>query len=185
MNTQDILAEGQELLCRLEATESRRRPPIEPKQIEPVRPDFHHIRSGETETLWLDRAGRKIHGTASTSTVNSHNYALLAKGCSILLPVPLLGSHEPGRIGWVVYARKTPTSIYVQATIDDNEIGDLAWSLVMRGELKGFSGAADHSTMRLQGHVNGIKIYDAWRLKEVSLCERGANPDCNDVRVCA
>jgi hypothetical protein len=115
-----------------------------------------------------------IHGIASTPSINSHKYALLSRGCRAKLPVPVLSAHSPhGKVGQVIFLRKSATQIYVRCTIYENEAGDYAWRLIERGELSAFSGAADFATAHLQAEIEGVKFYDSWRLQEVSMSEGG------------
>lgn len=124
-------------------------------------------------------AGRLIHGIASSSTVNEHGYAMISHGMELDLPVPLLCDHKgySTPIGEIFYVRKSASRVYVRASVFDNEAGDLAWSLIKTGELRCFSGAAKARSLKLQGIVDDKKIYGEWRLHEVSMCRRGANPD--------
>ena len=141
-----------------------------------------YTESNGIEVFSIARPGRKIHGICSTSTPNAHKYALLSRGCEINLlpPIPLLSAHQPGPIGEVVLVRKRERELYCHARIFDNEAGDYAWNLIEDGKLTSFSAAADPKSLHLQAEADGIKFYDRWRLLEVSLCERGAVPECND-----
>ncbi|WP_095087803.1 hypothetical protein [Mesorhizobium sophorae] len=122
---------------------------------------------------------RMIHGLASSSSINTHGYSLIANGMDCELPVPLLSSHKgyDAPIGEVFYVRRTQDRIYVRAQINDNESGDFAWEMIRSGELRCLSGAANNSTLRIQGIVEGKTFYGAWKLLEVSVCASGANPD--------
>jgi len=119
----------------------------------------------------------RIHGIASSSTINSHGYALIAHGMEAVLPVPLLSSHKghSSPIGECYYVRKSDTRVYVRAALHDNEAGRFAWDLIQRGELRCFSGAGKNC--KVQGIVDGKTFYGAWALSEVSICRQGANPD--------
>lgn len=119
----------------------------------------------------------RIHGLASSSTINSHGYALIAHGMEANLPVPLLSSHKghSSPIGECYYISKSDTRVYVRAALHDNEVGRHAWDLIRKGELRCFSGAG--SKLHTQGIVDGKTFYDAWTLSEVSICRQGANPD--------
>ncbi|MBB4262665.1 hypothetical protein [Bradyrhizobium sp. CIR3A] len=139
------------------------------------------------ETIWMKNAAggrltakRMIHGIASTPTINSHKYSLLSRGMMVKLPVPLLSSHKGHAtpIGQVVLVRKKADQIYVQAVVFHNEAADYAWKLIEQGETRCFSGAAAPDGYRVQGVVDGVTFYDRWTLGEVSVCRKGANPDC-------
>lgn len=158
-----------------------RKPPTPPKIIAPPRERVHLKFEHGAQILWFARAPSlmTIHGIASTSRMNNHKYALLAGGCTIRLPCPLFVEHKPGAVGEIIYARKTVDSIYVRATIRDNEAGRMVWRQVQQGVLRAFSGAAAPDSLRLQGHVgDGANVYDRWVLGEVSLVSTPANPDC-------
>jgi hypothetical protein len=145
----------------------------------------------EPESKWQDmgdgtsvleieprKGARMIHGIASSSTINSHGYALIAHGMDAALPVPILSEHK-GRVplGEVFYIRRTHKRIYVRAQLFDNEAADHAWHLILHGEVRCFSGAAKQRTWKLQGIVDGKSFYDRWELDEVTICRSGANPD--------
>lgn len=129
---------------------------------------------------WKTRP-RLIAGIASTSTINGHNDALLSRGCKIKMPIPVLSQHQglAAPIGEAVLVRKREREIFVICSIlEGNEAADHCWDLIERGETLSFSGAADTEGLRLQGHVDGKRFFDEWRLKEISICRAGANPDC-------
>jgi hypothetical protein len=156
------------------------------RPAEPVAPSdpyltgWKAVGEGQWEKSTQAPTTRMIHGLASTSTINSHNYALVARGMGAVLPVPLLSGHKGHDvpIGSVFYVRKTENKVYVRAALADNEAANDAWSLIVRGELRAFSGAALADGLKLQGVVEGTKFYDEWRLGEVSIARKGANPDC-------
>lgn len=122
-----------------------------------------------------------IQGIASTPTINSHKYSLSSGGCRARFPIPVLSGHAKGPpIGEVVLVRIAERSVFVEAIIfEGNPAADHAWKLIESGETRCFSGAADQSSWRLAGEVDGVKFYDSWWLKEVSVCRTGANPDCH------
>lgn len=147
-------------------------------------------RDGGIETLWIQRSGsRMIEGIASTPTI-SNQTSLSSMGCNIRFPIPLLSEHgrlagskglptrpEKLRIGEIVWISKSRESIRIRAVLDDNsEPADYAWKLILNGETRCLSVLAKN------GHtaaiVDGAKFYDTWELGEVSVCRRGANPDC-------
>jgi hypothetical protein len=124
---------------------------------------------------------RVIHGTASTSTINSHGYSLNSSGCSVKLPIPIYSQHACAgeSIGEIVHLRKSALGIFVIGTIKENNLAaDHAWALIEDGTLRAFSGAAAPGSTHLQGIVEGVKYFDRWRLSEVSIVKNGANPDC-------
>ncbi|MBZ9760320.1 hypothetical protein LB553_05450 [Mesorhizobium sp. CA8] len=146
----------------------------------PAKPTWTKRQDGTDEMSIPARPGaRMIHGLASSSSINSHGYALIANGMDCELPVPLLSSHKgyDAPIGEVFYVRRSQDRIYIRAQINDNEAGDFAWELIRSGELRCLSGAARNSSLRMQGIVEGKTFYGSWELLEVSICQTGANPD--------
>jgi len=122
---------------------------------------------------------RLIHGLASSSTINEHDYALIARGMTAVLPLPVLSVHTGHEcpLGQVFYIRANASKVYIRAQIFDTDAGDYAWNLIQCGDLRAFSGAAARDSMKLQGVVEKKKFYSEWRLGEVSICRKGANPD--------
>ena len=156
------------------ANRTELRPPPKPPQDR-----VEHSREAGIETIWYPaklRSPRMVHGLASTPTINTKNQVRISKGCRIKMPVPVRCSHKFGNIGEVVLARISDREVYVQATLYSHEAADYAWQLVKSGELCAFSVGTEDA--RLQAEVDGVKFYDVWRLTEVSICRRGANPDC-------
>lgn len=148
--------------------------------VERAKPTWTRRQDGTDEMSIPARPGaRMIHGLASSSSINTHGYSLIANGMDCELPVPLLSSHKgyEAPIGEVFYVRRSHDRIYVRAQINDNESGDFAWEMIQSRELRCFSGAAKNSTLRIQGIVEGKTFYGAWNLLEVSVCPIGANPD--------
>lgn len=149
--------------------------------------------SDGVEKLWIDKSGRRvIEGIASTGAMTTRDLAHNPKGCLVRFPVPLLFGHgyvnvngarkrgyrrvEDARVGEVVMVLKRPDAVIVRAVIDDSLAGDAAWALIESGEARCFSVCASNN--QLKGIVEGNKFYDEWTLKEVSVCFKGANPDC-------
>lgn len=118
-----------------------------------------------------------IHGIASTPTVNSHGDSLKSDGCQICLPVPLKSEHGTGRVGEIVYVRRSRQSLYVRAIMDEGSAAaDYAWNLILNGETRCFSAAAAATGEATS--VDGKKFYSKWTLGEVSVCRNAANSDC-------
>lgn len=165
--------------------EPRQVPQRQAAPAEPVTPSdpyltgWKAVGEGQWEKSTQAPTSRIIHGLASSSTINSHDYAVVARGMGAVLPVPLLSGHKghDTPIGEVFYCRKTEKKIYVRAALYHNEAADYAWGLILKGELRAFSGAPQADGLKLQGIVEGKKFYSVWRLGEVSIAKRGANPD--------
>lgn len=157
---------------------------------------FEHTRDSGVETisevLGSSHGGiGMIAGLASTSRVDSHLESLSSEGCAVRLPIPLLCSHAKdanGRIvsndmgetmiGRIVYFEKRPTEVRIRAVVDSTRAGRAAWQMIVQGELKCLSVGILRSSIKLRGVVDGVKYIDEWCLQEVSICRRGANPDC-------
>ena len=141
-----------------------------------------HERIDGVEVLRLKTvpAGRMIYGIASTPTINSHGYSLLTKGCVVRLPTPLLSAHAKfgGPIGAVFHVEKSDSRLYVRARLFAGPAADYAWKLITSGETLSFSGAALPGSTTAEAEVDGVKFYSNWTLGEVSICRKGANPDC-------
>jgi hypothetical protein len=153
---------------------------------------WHEFKDG-VEKMWIDKTGRRmIEGIASTGTLTSHGHSRNPKGCIVRLPVPLLFGHgfkkgtrergyknvQDARIGDVVMVCKSKTAITVRAVLDDSLAGDAAWELIESGEARCFSVDSINGKTTMKGIVNGHPYFDQWELKEVSVCFKGANPDC-------
>lgn len=142
--------------------------------------DWHPLGDGYFEKQ-IDRPAtdRLIHGLASSSAINSHNYSLVARGMTAILPVPILskhtGDHTP--LGEVFFVRRSDNKIYIRGQIFHNDAADYLWALIQTGDLRCFSGAAAPDGLKLQGIADGKTFYGEWRLREVSVCRKGANPD--------
>ena len=123
-----------------------------------------------------------IAGIASTPTISRNNQSMLSRGCELAVPVPLLFGHAQhgGPIGDVVYMSKGENQIYIRAVIRDHEAGRYAWQLIRSGKLSGLScGFHDESeAYHVQAEVDGVKFYDVFRIREVSIVHQPANPDC-------
>ncbi len=112
----------------------------------------------------------------------SNHHAFSSAGMHVKLPVPLLSQHAKrgDRIGDVVLIRKSVREVYCRAMVyENNAAADYAWKLIQDGTVRCFSiSSADDQFRHVQGVVDGITFYDRWRLREVSICRKGANPDC-------
>jgi hypothetical protein len=120
---------------------------------------------------------RMIHGIASTPAVISNRVSRSSRGCRVRFPLPLFCAHtnvgDP--IGDVVSVRLSEREIYAKAEIFHNAAGNYAWKLIKNGEIRCFSaGSADN---KVQSLVDGIKFISSWRMRELSICRKGANPD--------
>jgi hypothetical protein len=150
--------------------------------IEPTGKVIDVIDTGKT-------GARMIHGCASSPAMTSHkqSQSLSSEGCRFKLPVPLLAGHgrveghsaslEQAKIGDVVWITKTPTGIFIRAVLAEGMAADHAWKLIVAGEYRALSVSSLPGSATLKGVVDGIRFYDEWTLREVSICRKGANPD--------
>jgi hypothetical protein len=141
--------------------------------------DWSEMADGIVEKSINPVSGRLVHGLASSSAVNEHGYALIARGMEADLPTPLLSGHRGHKtpIGEVFYIRRSTDRVYIRAALYESEAAGFAWDLIQRGQLRGFSGAACRKGLKVQGIVERKTFYGSWHLREVSVCVRGANPD--------
>ena len=97
------------------------------------------------------------------------------------VPVPLLWEHKKdgGAIGQVTFMTKTPKQISISAVLFNNAGGDFAWSQFESGELNGLSCAYDESDAHLLAVVDGVRFYNRWTIKEVSVARNPLNDDCH------
>lgn len=125
---------------------------------------------------------RVIRGIASTKTINSHNYSVYPMGMETKLPIPLRSSHalQGKGIGSVYLFRRNAAVIYYEATVGHGIAEDYAWEKIESGYFQGVSlGWEDNGHhMQIAAIVDGTRFYDKWYGGELSLCKKGANPDC-------
>jgi hypothetical protein len=126
------------------------------------------------------RGSRVIEGAASTSTFTSKGQARKAEGCKVELPVPVLWRHEKhSKIGEVTYAAVSPQGVWVRCSIDHSARGDIAWQEIRSGRALCFSVGGGKGVAPAPGMMmaDGL-LFPEWVLNEVSVCPKGANPDC-------
>jgi hypothetical protein len=151
-----------------------------------TRREFVQRWDGGIEAVWIEvpHGSRMIHGIASTPTVSTNGNSRVMRGCRMPhLPIPLMFGHEGLKhrgIGEVVFVQRSPSEIYVRAALFDNEAADYAWRLIESGEVRAFSVGPGDTKVKsyVQAEVDGVKFIEGWWLGEVSICRRGANPDC-------
>jgi len=137
--------------------------------------------------------GRKVWGTATTPTITSNRQSSNPRGCIARIPTPLLFGHarvtdadgkehrltdEQAEIGLVYGIEKTAAALKFKAVLHDSLAADHAWKLIESGEVRCVSiGHLQSPATKIRGAVDGVKFYDEWVLRELSLCRQGANPD--------
>jgi len=140
---------------------------------------------------------RMIYGCASTPTVDTNKLSISSAGCDFHFPIPLLADHgmicgdddnrvhasshaKDLKIGDVVWLAKCESGIFIRAVLDDSRAADAAWELIESGEYKSLSrgGLGRYAHNKKRGVVNGVTYWERWKLGEVSICQEGANPDC-------
>lgn len=178
----ELFADGERLMARLNARQAQKRAKADGGAgnalvKDGAAPAWRDGPSGTLEmSLGVRSTGRLIHGIASSSTINSHGYALRSAGAEMTLPLPLFSQHEMHKpFGEVFFARKSESRLYVRAEVFDTIAGNHAWDLIKSGETRCFSTGSKSLETAV---VDGKKFVDAWTLDEVSICRRGANPDC-------
>ncbi|MCZ4091684.1 hypothetical protein [Sinorhizobium psoraleae] len=135
------------------------------------------------QTIWIKNAtgARMIEGVASTPRPSvsgiGNPLALSSRGAMAQLPIPLMFAHAKGEaIGEVVLLRKSAEHIFVKAVIWQTEACDHAWRLIEAGEARAFSVLSGDQVFGAT--VDGYTHVKSWRIREVSVCRQGANPDC-------
>jgi hypothetical protein len=144
---------------------------------------FKHTRGNGVETVWVEGAKgpMMIYGLATTPRNTQHKgwrQSLSSANCMIKLPVALRWAHSQfgSQIGQVVWAQRSEHAVYIRAVLDDDEAGLAAWRLIESGELSALSVGPDTQDFVMK-EFDGVRYYTCWRLKEVSLCRKGANAD--------
>lgn len=186
-DVQTVLAEGEALLSKMrwrDAERHRRRAEHDGTADMTVT----HLAGLDVFTLpgrW-ERAARVITGIASTPTParsgimpEGEKASLSSAGAEIDLPIPLLVAHEGNaatRIGDIVQIERSEDRIDFRAVLLGTRAADFAWALIEDGTLRAVSVLAGDQT--IGGVVDGVRFADKWRLKEISVCRYGANPDC-------
>jgi HK97 family phage prohead protease len=126
---------------------------------------------------------RIIEGIASTPEGSSNGLALLSTGCEVELPVPLLQNHDWRHvIGEVIEIKCSEAAVTFKARVANAVLPgiDDVWQEIISGEVAGIS--IDSSHYGDARYENGTRIYHRWRLCELSVCTRGANPDARILR---
>src|SRR5437867_3072548 len=127
---------------------------------------------------------RMIHGICSTERVVDHsrasdgsnNQVLLARGCALATPVPLLLEHSGDVVGRVIHLRRIEDKIYCRAIIHDDRV----WQKIERCELRGLSIGVTHQhyVIKMRAEEGIVRYYDQFTINEVSLTNQPANRDC-------
>lgn len=132
--------------------------------------------SHEQNAWYVAKHSRQmIEGAASSGTVDAHGTILTPSGMQCAeLPIPLYWRHETDKqVGEVVWLRRTQHVIFARAIVDEKQ--RFIWAAIKDGSLNSFSVGFDHlADLRT---VEGVRVQDHWRLKEISLAESGANPE--------
>jgi hypothetical protein len=127
---------------------------------------------------------RQIHGIATSerpcagkvSADGTASTVMLARGCNLLRPVPLLHEHVGSAIGTVIYYRWLPKGmLYIRARVDDAA----AWEQITECKLRGFSSAFIRHDYEIELRQEGIvKLFTRYEIKEISIVNRPLNQDC-------
>jgi len=130
---------------------------------------------------------RMIHGIASSERVvdgsrssdGSDNSVMLAGGCALAVPIPLLCEHSGGAIGKVIHLCWIGSQLYCRAVVFDNAVGRQTWQKIARYELRGLSCGftRDHYQIRLK-EEGVVKYFDRYKITEMSVVHSPLNKDC-------
>lgn len=147
------------------------------KEIEALQPP--KVTAQFLKTPSYLKGERRVAGVASTGAINSKNVVHCPGGAIIILPVPLLVNHDLFKcLGSVEGAQiDDEGKISVWANLDSRCDAN-TWRRIRSGELGCFSVGVDTKTLPAPVNLHGIDHYFAYRLKEISLCESGANHEC-------
>jgi HK97 family phage prohead protease len=128
-----------------------------------------------------------IHGIASSERVvdgsrpsdGSDNSVMLARGCALAVPIPLLYQHSGDPIGKVVYLRRLGSQLYCRAIVFDNAGGRQVWERIKRVELRGLSCGftRDHHQIMIK-EEGVVKYFDRYKITEISIVHTPLNGDC-------
>jgi hypothetical protein len=96
------------------------------------------------------------------------------------VPVPLLYEHGASPIGTVTFMSKTPRAVSISAVLYNNNAGaDLAWRMFESGEMDGLSCGFAENDAHILAVIDGVRFYNRWTIKEVSVTRNPKNDDCH------
>jgi len=125
-----------------------------------------------------------IHGVALSERVLSDQYqvnrVMLARGCPLDVPVPLLYEHSGKAIGEVIHLSWIGTKLYCRAIVFHNTGGERAWQEIVEYKLRGLSCAFEcgHHQTKLRDDIGVVMEFDKYWVNEISVCHKPANGDC-------
>jgi hypothetical protein len=126
--------------------------------------------------------GRVIRGIASSGAISSNGHVLDPRGLILELPIPLACDHKAGSVGEVFELTRDHGMIRFAACLHERSLAaDHAWRLIEAGDYKCVSVGGSHA--KGSAIVDGITHYCQWRMAELSLCRKGANPHAQIVTV--
>jgi hypothetical protein len=126
---------------------------------------------------------KMIHGIASSERIvdrsgdGSDNVVLLARGATLVTPLPLLYEHRGDRVGEVVHLRWLGSQLYCRAIISNREL----WREIEEVRLRALSCSyvAYHHETRLDARAGVVKHIDRYRITEISVVTKALNQDCH------
>lgn len=122
-----------------------------------------------------------IEGVCSSDRVQpAFSRVFLSRGCECdSLPIPLLYQHDrSARAGWVTWLKREPTRVRIRASIDAHQ--HEIWCAIQHSQLRCLSIGAKPTDFEYRaGRVNRepVTVFSRWALEEVSIVDRGANPE--------
>src|SRR5262245_30179357 len=127
---------------------------------------------------------RMIHGIASSERVvdgsrssdGSDNSVMLAGGCTLAVPIPLLCEHSGGAIGKVIHLCWIGSQLYCRAVVFDNVVWKKIEGYKLRGLSCGFQ-RGDHE-IKIREREGVVKYFNRYRISEISIVRTPANKDC-------
>jgi Caudovirus prohead serine protease len=130
---------------------------------------------------------RMIHGIASSERlIDGSRYqdgsglaVMLARGCALATPIPLLFEHGGDPIGKIVHLHWLGDKLYCRATIFDNAGGRQAWEKIEGYKLRGLSCGFVRDRYEIKLKVEGVvKCFSRYKITEISVVRSPLNQDC-------
>jgi hypothetical protein len=128
-----------------------------------------------------------IHGIASSERIvdassardGSDNKVLVARGCELTVPIPLLYHHD-SPIGEITHLSWMGTKLYCRAVVFYNAAGRRAWEMIKEHQLRGLSCGTtqSHYEIKIKEKEGVVKYYDQYKIKEISVVQSPLNKDC-------
>jgi Caudovirus prohead serine protease len=128
---------------------------------------------------------RMIHGICSSERVVARSpfdhSVLVAGGCDLTVPLPLLHNHGGAPIGEVNYLQwLAGGKLYCRAVLFYNSVGRRAWEQIAEFKMRGLSCTfkSDRHEIKLQPREGVVKYITKYKIREISVVRAPLNQDC-------